>query len=333
MSRRCHAPVSISETRDTTPCPCPMKKILLIAMLLITAPATPAAETSLAERFMHLTRSTVWQPVRQIDVNFGTHHPQGMVKIGDEFFVSSVEILKPTTPYNPVRDGYDRDTGEGRGYLFHFDGEGHLLDTLQLGEGSIYHPGGIDYDGKYIWVPVSEYRPNSQSILYRVDPKTMRAEAVLHFRDHIGGLVHDTERNRLHGVSWGSRRLYTWQLDTNGKVVDGERSPESLRVMNPAQYIDYQDCHYAGSHRMLCGGLNNYKTAPDARPFRLGGLELVDLADNRPVWQEPLSLWAPSGLPMTQNPFFAEKTADGLRFYFMPDDVKSTLFVFDVKTQ
>ena len=32
----------------------------------------------------------------------------------------------------------------------------------------MYHPGGIDYDGRHIWVPVAEYRPNSRSIIYRV---------------------------------------------------------------------------------------------------------------------------------------------------------------------
>ena len=32
---------------------------------------------------------------------------------------------------------------------------------------------------------------------------------------------------------------------------------------------------------------------------------------------------------MTQNPFFVEPTAAGLRAYFMPDDDDSTLFVFE----
>ena len=35
----------------------------------------------------------------------------------------------------------------------------------------MYHPGGIDYDGRHIWVSVAEYRPNSRSIVYRIDPE------------------------------------------------------------------------------------------------------------------------------------------------------------------
>jgi hypothetical protein len=43
----------------------------------------------------------------------------------------------------------------------------------------------------------------------------------------------------------------------------------------------------------------------------------------------PVELWSPSGKPMTQNPFWVEATESGLRAYFMPDDDKSTLFVFE----
>jgi hypothetical protein len=33
---------------------------------------------------------------------------------------------------------------------------------------------------------------------------------------------------------------------------------------------------------------------------------------------------------MTQNPFAAEPSEAGLRFYFVPEDDKSRLFVYDV---
>jgi hypothetical protein len=300
---------------------------------LVTATALSTAATGavdLGERIMQLTRGSEWTPAGEVAIGFPTHHPQGMVKIGDDFFVSSVEIIRPTTRYETPQDGYDRDTGEGRGHLFRISATGELLGEVALGEGAIYHPGGIDWDGTHIWVPVAEYRPNSASIVYRVDPATREAEEVFRFRDHIGGIVHDTEAKALHGVSWGSRRFYEWPLGDDGQVTNPDAKPEELRVMNPAGYIDYQDCHYVGAGRMLCGGLNAYRVTPEAEPFRLGGLELVSLADDRPLWQVPVELWAPSGLPMTQNPFFAEATDTGLRAWFMPDDDESTLFVYDV---
>ncbi|MDZ5452904.1 DUF6454 family protein [Labrys sedimenti] len=311
-------------------------RIAAVLSTLLLAPGLAsnafAGDPAVADRVTKLTRGTAWKQVAAIPIAFPTFHPQGMVRIGDDFFVSSVNIIKPTTKYPALREGYDRDTGEGEGHLFRVSKDGKLLADLKLGEGSVYHPGGIDFDGKFIWVPVAEYRPNSQSIIYKVDPATMKAVEVFRFKDHVGGIVHDTERNSLHGVSWGSRRFYAWPLGADGKIINADIPAEKLRVMNPAQYIDYQDCHYAGGSRMLCSGLNAYKVTPDAAPFRLGGLELVDLKDNRPVWQVPVELWAPSGLPMTQNPAFVEANKGGLRAYFMPDDDKSTLFVYEAQT-
>lgn len=309
-----------------------MKKCLIVLLAGIGLAVPDFAQAAdLGDKVMELTRGTKWIPAGELQIDFPTHHPQGMVRIGEDFFVSSVEIIKRTTRYETPQGGYDRDTGEGKGHLFKIGKDGKLLAEVELGEGSVYHPGGIDFDGKYIWVPVAEYRPNSQSIIYRVDPATMKAEEVFRFRDHVGGIVHDVEGKALHGVSWGSRRLYKWPLGEDGQITNTDAKPEELRVMNPSQYIDFQDCHYAGASRMLCSGLNAYRTNPDAEPFRLGGLELVSLLDNRPLWQAPVELWSPSGLPMTQNPFFVESTDTGLRAWFMPDDDKSTLFTYDVE--
>ncbi|MFN7929472.1 MAG: DUF6454 family protein, partial [Blastocatellia bacterium] len=63
----------------------------------------------------------------------------------------------------------------------------------------------------------------------------------------------------------------------------------------------------------------------------LGGLELIDLAQHRVLQQLPLELWTASGLPMTQNPFWIEPTAQGLRAYFLPEDQQSTLYIFTVQ--
>lgn len=127
----------------------------LIVLIALTAngwtrQAVPADTRSmLAERVMKLTRDSSWKPVASVPMTFTTFHPQGMVKIGDTFFVSSVEVR-------------NRAGGEGVGHLFKIDATGHLVADLRLGEGAIYHPGGIDYDGTAIWVPVAEYRPDSR---------------------------------------------------------------------------------------------------------------------------------------------------------------------------
>jgi hypothetical protein len=284
-----------------------------------------------ADRVMMLTRDSVWKSVAAVTVDFVTHHPQGMVKIGDAFYVSAVEVKVPTRRLPRPIDGYDRNTGEGVGHLFKIDSAGRLLADLTLGEKSIYHPGGIDYDGTNIWVPVAEYRPNSRSIVYRVDPAAMKATEVFRFADHLGGIVHDTDDHTLHGVSWGSRRFYRWRLGGNGRVMNATAAPETLRRLNASHYVDYQDCKYAGRHRMLCTGVAELRQTPGGAPFRLGGVDLVDLRDGRPLHQVPVPVWTSGGLDMTHNPVWIESSGDGLRAYFMPEDDRSTIYVYEVK--
>ena len=216
------------------------------------------------------------------------------------------------------------------GHLFEIDKAGQLVADLKLGEGTIYHPGGIDYDGKSIWVPVAEYRPNSRSIVYRVDPETMKATEMFRFADHIGAIVHNTDDHTLHGVSWGSRHFYRWTLGRDGKVTNADTPPERLRTLNISHYLDYQDCKYVGGRRMLCTGVTEMRQTQDASPFRLGGIDLVDLGDGRPVHQVPVLLWTAGGMDMTHNPVWLEPSATGVRGYFMPEDDNSTLYIYDV---
>ncbi|MCB8823423.1 DUF6454 family protein [Microvirga rosea] len=309
---------------------------LAVLVLTMAGPAAFAAEADrdlLAERVTKLSRSTQWKPVTAVSINFPTFHPQGMVKIGDTLYVSSVEIKTPTKRFAQPVDGFDRDTGEGVAHLFKIDMKGNLVSEITLGEGSIYHPGGIDYDGRYIWVPVAEYRPNSRSIVYRVDPETMQATEMFRFADHVGGLVHDTDDNSLHGVSWGSRRFYRWALGQDGKPTNADEAPEKLRKLNTSHYLDYQDCKYAGGHRMLCSGVTEMRVTTEGPLFRLGGLDLVSLTDGRPLFQTPILLWTASGFDMTHNPVWMETSDTGLRGYFMPEDDKSTLYVYETEVK
>jgi len=259
---------------------------------------------------MKLTRESIWEPAGSIRVQFRTWHPQGLVKIADTFFVSSVEVRS-------------RERGEGVGHLFKIDKTGRLLADLILGEGAIYHPGGIDYDGTNIWVPTAEYRPDSRSIVYRVDPAAMKATEVFRFADHLGAIVHDSSDETLHAVSWGSRRLYAWKV--------GNERAAPVRTANPSHYVDYQDCKHAGGRRMLCTGVTEIRQTPQSPPFRLGGIEIVDLVRGQAVFQVPVLLWTAGGLAMTQNPVWLEDTTTGLRGYFMPEDDTSTIYIYDVE--
>jgi hypothetical protein len=74
-----------------------------------------AQPSGLADRVSALSRDSAWKQVAAIPVAFPTYHPQGMVKIGDTLFVSSVEVTVPTKRFAQPTGGYDRDAGEGVG--------------------------------------------------------------------------------------------------------------------------------------------------------------------------------------------------------------------------
>ena len=117
---------------------------LLEIVFAVALLASSADQRSIvAERVTKLTRASSWTLVSSVPIAFRTFHPQGMVKIGDILFLSSVDIRTPTKRYPQLQDGYDRDTGEGVGHLFKLDMKGNLISDLTLGEGSAYHPGEI----------------------------------------------------------------------------------------------------------------------------------------------------------------------------------------------
>jgi hypothetical protein len=308
---------------------CSAPGVALLAASLACSAIAVDNRSIVDQRVRKLTRDTPWQLVKTVPINFRTYHPQGMVRIGEMLFVSSVEVRTPTTRQTAADRRYDRDAGDGVGHLFKIDMAGNFVADLTLGDGTMYHPGGIDYDGTSIWVPVAEYRPDSRSIVYRVDPAAMKATEVLRFADHLGAVVRNTDDGTLHGISWGSRRFYRWKVGASGRIGSAGPAAEPARTLNSSHYVDYQDCKYLVARRMLCSGTAEIDVG-GATPFRLGGIDIVNLEDGRPVYQVPVLLWTAGGLDMTHNPVWIEPAASGLRAYFMPEDDKSTLYIYDV---
>ncbi|MBX3241444.1 MAG: hypothetical protein KIT80_10695 [Chitinophagaceae bacterium] len=265
-----------------------------------------------------------WTLQSSIPLQFATHHTQGLLKIGDYFYLSAVEVRSWPKPYGRIINGYDRDTGDGTGRLFKFDQAGKLVAQIQLGEGNIYHPGGIDFDGEYIWVPVCEYRPFGPSILYRVDPNTMKAVKTVGCPDAIGAVAFNRSTNELIGMNWNARDFYRWKYSREGNLQFLNKEK------NNHHFISYQDCQYIGNGTMLCSGLRNYRLTDGSR-FRLGGLQAIKLSDYSSLWETPVPVWVGSGASLNNNPFFAEQTAEKLLLYFIPEDDHSTMYIYAVE--
>ena len=259
--------------------------------------------------FSATTRSTPWRPAARIALDFPTYHPQGFALVGDRIFMSTVEIIEAPVRYPEPVDGHDRSPGRGVGHVLVLDRAGHLLRDVVLGEGDAYHPGGIDFDGRSVWVPVAEYRPDSAAVIYRLDPTTYRVREAFRVRDHVGGVVRDRATGQVHGVSWGSRTLYRWTPD--GRQLS--------RRPNEDHLLDYQDCDYAAYRKQICGGVTGLP-APGGGAYELGGLALRDLGSGRILHEVPFPVFSSAGHVVTRNPVALEARDGVLRLFTAPDD-------------
>jgi hypothetical protein len=282
--------------------------VVLMGGTVAGADAT-GRDDRVARAFDATTRSTAWTQVARIPLKFPTYHPQGFALVGDLIYLSSVEVLEAPVKYPVPVDGYDRTPGKGIGHLFVLDRQGNLKKDIRLGEGTVYHPGGIDFDGENVWVPAAEYRPNSKAIVYKVNPKTYKVTEQFRVKDHVGGVVRDRRTGLVHGVSWGSRTLYEWTA--SGRQLAAEP--------NESHILDYQDCDYVSRSKQICGGVTGLPTATGGS-YELGGLALLDLKDNRILHEIPFPSFSAAGHSATRNPVALEVSGNKLRLFTAPDD-------------
>jgi uncharacterized protein DUF6454 len=271
-------------------------------------------DATLARDFNAVDRTTAWQLTSNLKLTFPTFHTEGLAVAGNRIFLSAVQILEPTVPYPTPEDGYDRTPGKGIGHLFVLDVQGHLEKDIVLGEGDMYHPGGIDFDGHNVWVPVAQYRPNSSAIIYRVDAASLRVHKQFTVRDHFGGIVLDKTTGHLVGNTWGSRRFVEWN----------QHGRQLAAWANTSFFIDYQDCQYVPDAKMICGGVTNLPQTPTAggtaATYELGGLALIDLHTHAVLREVPLQQWSTAGHVITRNPLKLAAHGRDLTLWAAPDN-------------
>lgn len=271
--------------------------------------STTGSDDAVTRAFLRTTRNTEWRELQRIRLAFPTYHPQGFALVRDKIFLSTVEVIEPPVRYPEPVDGYDRSPGKGVGHVLVLDRSGKLLEDIEIGEGTVYHPGGIDFDGTSVWVPVAEYRPNSRAIVYRLDPESYRVTEQFRVEDHVGGVVRDQVTGDVHGVSWGSRTMYSWS--PRGRQLSAEANNDHM--------LDYQDCSYVGWRKQLCSGITALPTAQGGT-YELGGLALRDLEDGRIVHELPFPRFSTAGHVLTRNPVALEVVDGRLRMLAAPDD-------------
>ena len=219
----------------------------------------------------------------KIPLRFDTYHVQGLDLTEQFYFVTSV------------------DSEQGRSWLFKINRQNAGLNSnIELTDGTLIHPGGMQFDGHYLWIPNAEYRRESRTMIYGVDPNSLEIRRSFSVDDHIGAIASDG-KNHLYGVNWDALHFYTWDFD--GYQTSKVDSPTSMA---------YQDIKYLAG-KLLCSGHKDDKSAIDIiDPENWTLVKRIDLP--RDGWKNTLSR---EGMAYNGN------------LYFLPDDgPESNIMIF-----
>lgn len=238
-----------------------------------------------------LSSSTAWSLVSSTPLRFPAFHPQGLVRHGELWWLTTVDVVGV------------------RGHLLAFDDDGAPQADLLIGDGAEFHPGGFDVADGVAHIPVAEYAPHSSTSLWRVDLDDPDPTVAFHLHDHLGAICFRPERNEHVAVTWGSREIL--RLSADGVELD--------RVSNPSHFIDIQDNQRVGPDVLLCSGVS---FPPSGESFvGIGGVGLLHLDELAWLHQVPIVERTPAKRPITYNPVWAELAADGsLLLSVVPDD-------------
>jgi hypothetical protein len=193
------------------------------------------------------------------------------------------------------------DRATRKGFLARYElPSGRRVAIAEVQDGERYHPGGIQLDGDFVWVPVAEYRRDSSAWIQKRHKITLALVEQFEVRDHIGCVA--VADDVVWGGNWDSLHLYRWRRD--GALIDRRDNPTGTR---------YQDMKWAGG-RLVASGLR----ARDA-----GAIDWLH-ADDLRVERRVTTGATDRGVLFTHE---GMTLRDGM-LYLLPEDDPSRLFAF-----
>jgi len=248
--------------------------IFLLLALSLTLNCEKWSENSPEIALDALFRSRNVVLIQQVPLQFATYHVQGLELTEQFYFVTSV------------------DKEQNRGWLFKIDRQNANLNSkIELTDRTLIHPGGLQFDGHYLWIPNAEYKSQGRTMIYGVDPNSLEICTSFPVDDHIGAIASDG-KNLLYGVNWDALHFYIWDFD--GHQLNKVDSPTSMA---------YQDIKYFAG-KLLCSGHKDDDSVIDIiDPENWTLVKRIDLPQD--VWKNTLSR---EGMAFDGN------------LYFLPDD-------------
>lgn len=264
----------------TAPLPYPAPPLRLETSRIVTSSASP--------RLSSLLRLTTLDSAKlfRYQLQFNAYHVQGLVVSDTVLFVTAVDRLRR------------------QGWLFQVHrASGRLMQAVELTEGLRIHPGGLSFDGRWLWIPNATYDPHGSTRILALSPQDLSVQHSFTVQHHVSLLAADSQ-GRLYGSDWNSQYFFVW--DFAGRLL--------VRVPNPTK-VAYQDCKLVDAY-LLCGGY---------RDLWKGVLDLIDPENWRLVHRIPVgrTRW---GWPLTREGL----AVYGDTLYLLPYDGQGEVLAFPI---
>ena len=193
---------------------------------------------------------------------------------------------------------------------------------------SLDHPGGLQSDGKRLWIPLAESRRNGRSLI-RVFPmkgmvpgQPLKADFEFPVNDHIGALAVAADRRIVFGANWDTEAVYVWNFEGRlQRTLNGaDISSRGLGVVIGTQGragLAVQDWKVVGDRLFASGLFRGPGVAPESPQSRL--MSWVGFLETE-FQRWSITLPKQNGTELSRE---GMAISDGL-VYFVPEDLGAT---------
>ena len=196
------------------------------------------------------------------------------------------------------------------------------------------HPGGMQSDGTRLWIPVSESKRNSRSIIRAFQLADLEAGRQLKpsfefaVSDHIGAVAVSTKQGLLFGANWDTEKVYVWDLKGQlQQVLSGDRlEARGLGVVAGQEGragIAVQDWKVVGDRLYASGLFRSPKSATVSPASRLCWFEHFLEANFQ---RRTVTLPRKDGIELGREAM----AVSGGSVYFLPEDLGAANRLFRV---
>ncbi|MBI3852009.1 MAG: hypothetical protein HY298_17260 [Verrucomicrobia bacterium] len=272
-----------------------------------------------------LKLETVALPALRINGQAARAHTQGLEIAAGKYYVTARRedvrprraLLLRTEPAGTNWDVWDITSVDAAGKVMALD-----------------HPGGMQSDGKRLWIPVAESKRHGRSRICvfalegMVAGKPLKPVFEFSVNDHIGALAVESGHGLVFGANWDTETVYVWDLEGRLKrtLTGAELKARDLGVVTSGEVragVAVQDWKVVGD-RLFASGLfrapESVKVSPKSRWISFANFLETDF--QRRICFPPLQ----DGVELARE---AMAVFDGL-VYFLPEDLGARNRLFRV---